>query len=77
MKSIPINEFKERKDLLISLRQQFPEEKFVQLVLKNISKTDKYFEWKTDPDFIQKIWKTSVAIPPHGRKQLTEILFYL
>ena len=39
---------------LRDLRQQFPEEKFVQLVLKNISKTDKYFEWKTDPDFIQK-----------------------
>ena len=63
MKSIPINEFKERKDLLISLRQQFPEEKFVQLVLKNISKTDKYFEWKTDPDFIQKNMENLCSYP--------------
>lgn len=70
MKSLHIDECREKKDLLISIRQQFPEERLVQLILKNISKTNKYFEWKTDPLIIQKNLESLCRYPARWKKAI-------
>lgn len=70
MKSAELNEFNKREELISSLQQHFPEEKLVQLVLKNIRKTNQYFEWKTDPFILEQNMENLCSHPAAWEKAI-------